>query len=304
MSATALTAPPQPAGLHAYLDVLAGTNAAGWLELRYRTRSGMRTLFYPARGRHRSLEQVVSNVSARTDLYVGVALRSVRRGDKTAIAGSSLLWAEFDSPASHQALAAFQPAPTMRIASGTPGHVHAYWALTDLEPVDAVENANQRLAHALGADPVCFDASRILRPPGTLNHKHQPPRPVELLTLTPHTRYPLADVVGTLAAPPTATAAAGPVERSSFDDLLAVKPTRYVPILTGQDLGRDYKVSCPFHRDRTPSLHVYPTPERGWFCFGCRRGGSIFDLAAELWHIDSKGPGFLDLKARLRELLG
>jgi hypothetical protein len=30
-----------------------------------------------------------------------------------------------------------------------------------------------------------------------------------------------------------------------------------------------------------PSLHVYDTPARGWYCFGrCRRGGTIYDLAA------------------------
>jgi hypothetical protein len=48
--------------------------------------------------------------------------------------------------------------------------------------------------------------------------------------------------------------------------------------------SRHRKVACPFHEDRHPSLHVYTTPERGWSCYGrCRRGGSIYDLAASLY---------------------
>jgi hypothetical protein len=291
-----------PTTLAAYLDVLVG-NGSGWLEVRYRTNGGMRSLFYPARGRRRSLEQVVANVSARSDLYIGCALRHVRRGDKAAVAGARVLWAEFDTPTGHQALAAFSPPPTITVTSGTPGHLHAYWALNQQASAELVEDANRRLAHALGADPVCFDASRILRPPGTLNHKHQPPRPVELASYRPGPRYPLDHIIGRLPAAPAPTPPAdGPVERSRPDRLLDIEPTRYVPVLTGQHLGRSSKVSCPFHRDRTPSLHAYPTPERGWFCFGCRRGGSIYDLAAQLWQLDTKGPGFLELKTRLGDL--
>jgi hypothetical protein len=39
---------------------------------------------------------------------------------------------------------------------------------------------NLRLALALGADPTCWNIGRILRPPGTLNHKTTPPREVAL----------------------------------------------------------------------------------------------------------------------------
>lgn len=46
---------------------------------------------------------------------------------------------------------------------------------------------------------------------------------------------------------------------------------------------------CPIpdHEDRTPSFHIWP--EGGsWWCFGCSRGGDIFDLyqaveGGELW---------------------
>ena len=29
-----------------------------------------------------------------------------------------------------------------------------------------------------------------------------------------------------------------------------------------------------------PSFHMYETAAEGWYCFGCRRGGGIYQLAA------------------------
>jgi len=68
-------------------------------------------------------------------------------------------------------------------------------------------------------------------------------------------------------------------------------------------VGRDGKVSCPFHEDRTPSLHVYETPAGGWYCFGCGRGTSVYDLAAAIWRLEPRGADFLELRRRLYELL-
>jgi hypothetical protein len=58
------------------------------------------------------------------------------------------------------------------------------------------------------------------------------------------------------------------------------------------------------HRDHTPSLHVYPEPKRGWYCYGCDRGGSIYDFAGALWRISARGDDFLHLRGRVSELFG
>lgn len=80
---------------------------------------------------------------------------------------------------------------------------------------------------------------------------------------------------------------------------MAISPRVYVERLTGAAVGRDGKVRCPFHEDRTPSLHVYEDPQRGWLCFGCARGGTIYDLAALVWQRDTRGSHFLALRREL-----
>lgn len=83
----------------------------------------------------------------------------------------------------------------------------------------------------------------------------------------------------------------------------ALDPAHYVSVLTGHTVGRSRKISCPFHQDRTPSLHVYEHREDGWYCFGCKRHGhTAYDLASLLWQLDTRGPSFIELRARLYEL--
>jgi hypothetical protein len=87
------------------------------------------------------------------------------------------------------------------------------------------------------------------------------------------------------------------------DPLLQIAPRDYVERLSGLTAGRDRKVRCPFHDDDTPSLHVFEEPERGWFCFGCERGGSIYDFAGLLWGRDLRGAGFVRLQRDLQATL-
>ena len=45
--------------------------------------------------------------------------------------------------------------------------------------------------------------------------------------------------------------------------------------------GTKYVGLCPFHNEKTPSFSV--TPERNLFyCFGCHKGGTIFDFVMEM----------------------
>ena len=49
--------------------------------------------------------------------------------------------------------------------------------------------------------------------------------------------------------------------------------------------GTIFKGLCPFHGEKTPSFTVTPTRER-WHCFGCGRGGDIFNFVMERDGVD------------------
>jgi hypothetical protein len=178
----------------------------------------------------------------------------------------------------------FEPQPSIIIASGTHPNCHAHWPLKRPVARDELECANRRLAHALGADPACADAARILRVPGGWNSKYPARTPAEPLRVDTWRRLALSDIVGGLADPPLPSRDTGGVavqEADRGDDPLpAISPDVYVPRLLGVEVPRHRKVPCPFHKDRHASPHVYDTPEHGWYCYGaCRRGGTIYDLA-------------------------
>lgn len=291
--------------LSVYLDALAGAEPAGALiEVRHKVPGGrgMRQVFIPCEERLRVAELVLE-LGSRTDLYVGVAPRQRRHGGRDAVEHVHVLWADCDGPAAVAALDAFSPAPSMVVRSGSGGNVHAYWPLWPPLAPHAAERANRRLAHALGADQGSTDAARILRPPGTFNHKGGAPRPVELAHLAADV-FAASDVVGALPDPPTPRRELPAAPRVDHDDpLLQVAPPVYVEALTGREVGRDGKVRCPFHEDRTPSLHVYDHPDDGWCCFAGCGGGSIVDFASRLWGIEPRGAGYHELRRRLLEEL-
>ena len=86
---------------------------------------------------------------------------------------------------------------------------------------------------------------------------------------------------------------ADPVDRG----LRAIPAAEYVKALSGREPNRAGKVRCPFHPDERPSLHLYD--DGSFYCFGCGTGGSIYDFAAALWGMSTKGHAFLELRARL-----
>lgn len=57
---------------------------------------------------------------------------------------------------------------------------------------------------------------------------------------------------------------------------------------------------CPFHEDEHPSLQLYP---EDWYCFGCRRGGSVVDFAGYLWNLHTRGSEVIEIRERLIECL-
>jgi len=352
--------------LERYLALLTGRESAGGLlEIRYRdprSPTRMRQQFHDTTDTRRLARHILS-LAEQSDVYIGVAPRRIPNGGRHAIHSGWVLWADIDKPASQPLVAAFPVAPGVIINSGTPGHQHLYWPLTEpLAPAE-LERANATLARALDADSgAVLGAATILRPPHTRNHKHTPASTVTLERLEPRRRS-ATEILDSLPAvqPPAPPPAAGR-RNARRDPLQRIEPARYVELLTEQVVPRDRKISCPFHElsgrravdggfwpapsfadasltdrwgdllrlvpprvyferltglrvgrsgklrclfhdDRSPSLHVYEEPERGWYCFGCGRGGSIYDLAASLLGRGTRGQDFVQLRRWLEELM-
>ena len=93
------------------------------------------------------------------------------------------------------------------------------------------------------------------------------------------------------------------------DPVMRVPPPEYFRVLTGLVPDQDGFVCCPLHGEEMPSLKVYKTADKGWFCYGewCRRGGDVISLAAYLAGIDQpvRGRDFVALLHYLhRRLIG
>ena len=302
---------PQNEALRLQLAAMAGNEPYNSLtELRWRPagQSSMRQEFMFCRA-HKATAERVRALADRGDVFIGAAPRVRRQGSADAIERSWALWVDLDQPDALARLEAFEPAPSIVLMTGSPGHALALWPLRHaLTPAHLVR-ANRRLAHALAGDLAATDLARIVRVPQTANFKSDPPASVECVRLELAV-FEARDVVGKRPDPPsTRPAAARPARMidSSGDVLLALPATEYVPILLGRELNRDGKITCPWHaggEERTPSLHAYPG-DRGWFCWPCDRGGTIIDFGALLYGIDPRGRGYHDVRRRLAaDLLG
>jgi hypothetical protein len=115
------------------------------------------------------------------DIYCGIAPRienrnGPQRGTKEDIQSVSWLWADIDAdnPAADAYLTL---PPTLVINSGKGRHV--YWKLNRRVPGEFIVEAINLMIGIFGADKGAKDYSRILRVPGTLNHKRDESSPVE-----------------------------------------------------------------------------------------------------------------------------
>ena len=86
-----------------------------------------------------------------------------------------------------------------------------------------------------------------------------------------------------------------------FDAIKAANPLpETIERMTGQQIER-HKINCPFHDDKTPSLHVYD--DGGWKCYSCGKYGDVIDFVGLLlygenydYHETIDRLGALDIK--------
>jgi len=164
---------------------------------------------------HASIPDLLLGVQHRVDdfhIYYGQAPRVGRNGTAAGVPRVGALWADVDAKlwagepdskaAALRAIEGFPLPLTAIVDSG--GGFYPYLALS--EPWDVSIEEGRRRFEALNAAfarAVCGrdkkpdhvqDVSRILRLPGTCNHKYAPARPVRILHCAPSVRYSLAHV--------------------------------------------------------------------------------------------------------------
>jgi hypothetical protein len=135
------------------------------------------------------------------EVYAGVAPRLREDGTKAGVSRLWSLWADLDAKGGHtresriHQLLELPHYPSIVVSTG--GGLHVYWLLQ--EPAEGPDELNHAelimrlVSKGLGGDPV-HDRSRIMRVPGTFNHKYGEPLPVRLENDVPGLRYGLEEL--------------------------------------------------------------------------------------------------------------
>lgn len=136
------------------------------------------------------------------DVFLGMFAHSGKDSTAETATSAGALWADFDNLTDAAAVEARirdtgLPQPSIIVKSGQ--GLHAYWLLNKRAQASAVIPAVKALAVALGSDTQVCDAARIMRLPGSFNHKYRPAKPCTILTLSP-LRYDLNGLQKALTA--------------------------------------------------------------------------------------------------------
>lgn len=247
---------------------------------------------FMARVRHHS--------EAGREVFAGPLPRSRVEPTNAAVDGGRVLWVDLDDVDEEGDLAWVDVLrPHLLVASG--GGLHAYWLADRWLGGEEVESGNRRLAARLSGDPAVANRGRIMRVPGTVNGKRgRVCRIVALDLVRPAVSYErlterLEDPKPPRPAKPRAERAWGAVD----DPALARSPADYFAALCGVEPDTAGYVHCPLpeHDERTASCRLYADH---WWCFGCERGGGIYDLASLLeggpWGTELRGPAFREAR--------
>lgn len=204
----------------------------------------LRALPEPVRRRWLRAEQVpafhVTPAWRAMNVHFGPNPRRRRGGTGADVTLARCLFVDIERVSADEAIArvtsAGLPEPTAVVSSG--GGMHIYWRLVEPMTDLAVWTARQKaLIAALGSDPVVHDPPRVMRLPGTLNHKYDPPRACEVVESNTEGRHPL-DAFPVLALPlPLSIAMPARVWSGSSSDLerrAAAYLDRMPPAISGQ----------------------------------------------------------------------
>ncbi|MBI4607486.1 MAG: hypothetical protein HY726_00575 [Candidatus Rokubacteria bacterium] len=164
--------------------------AAGWVELRASDPLSRRsTRFWTAPEAVGQISRWLGQRGSYVEAFFGIARGCSAGRDLVSLPA---LWANVDQLSVH--IPPEVPPPTAIVFTGR-GH-HLYWALREAveltpERVRTIERILRGLAHRVQGDPGSAQIAHVLRIPGTLNAKFQPPVRTAMTFLEPSRRAPL-----------------------------------------------------------------------------------------------------------------
>jgi hypothetical protein len=161
----------------------------GFIELRYRKPNGsMDRNWFAVTEAEQAADCAYELDDSGCEVYFGVLPRDTNTdGRKANVSQAAWIWSDIDYKETSltKATELLEKAPPdIRVKSG--GGMHVYWKLNRVISLTDTgrkrfENALAKRIASVGGDPSAKDVSRILRVPGTLNRKYDPPRRVRKL---------------------------------------------------------------------------------------------------------------------------
>jgi hypothetical protein len=270
-----------------FLQFLFSTTAAGYIELRSIRPGGgaLKPEFFSVRDPGAAAARAIE-LRAGADVYFGVAPRIEESGKAVAVAEAPGLWADIDTDEARAGLARFPLIPSIVVRSGSGENVHVYWALDKPTGADEAERLMSLLAEQIDSDRRVTDRARILRVPGTLNHKRGEATAVTLELVT-ELRYSLAQLRAALGLDSPGedefTSPPGRQDTDSPDADPASKPVKRVLGKLEGLRGGDgqWQALCPAHDDNNPSLSITEA-EDGNCLLHCFAGCTLDEVLAAL----------------------
>jgi archaellum biogenesis ATPase FlaH len=212
-----------------------------------------------------------------SDVYLGPVIYKEKKVAKDSIDHSNVVWIEFDGK--EDIKWEKLPEPDAIIQTSTSTHLHCFWQMEPLSS-DSLEDINRRITYYLEADSSGWDSTQVLRPPNTINYKHNVP--VRSVKHTENLHQPKEFD----AAPEIAK----PVEIYTYEGLVSVKGIKLDPTLS-------YKVNTEIVKHPHRSEFLMAT---GYYL--AEAGLTGLEIVSCLFEIDNRIKKFVGRQDQLRRL--
>lgn len=221
--------------------------------------------------------------SRESDVYLSPGLWKEKKITPESIDHYNVAWIEFDGQ--EQPKWKDVPEPDYIVQTSTTTHQHCYWKLEEpITNAETIENINRRLTYYLEADSSGWDYQQVLRPPETVNYKHN----------VPTKQVKLVEKVHRLSAFDAAPEIAKPIPVFTYDSLLTVEE-----VLKAHQL--------PLKLQKRIKDEIVVHPHRSEFLmatghFLAEAGLEPIEIVTCLYHIDCRIKKFVGREDQLRRL--